>query len=63
MSLRIAAGERVVHEQQNVTGDVGIQVVEASVKRGEKVRIELDYGANLDVQDFLWLLNAAFVAQ
>ena len=37
--------------------------VDLAVKAGDEVRLEVGFGANYDVQDFLLLLDAAFVGQ
>jgi len=63
MTLRIAVNGSLVQEISDIrTSDISA-AIEAPVKAGDSVQLELDYGLNFDVQDYLWLLDAAFVAQ
>lgn len=63
MAVKVLVDGKVVHEKQGVTSAAAGDLVEAPVKVGDTVTIEVDYGRNFDVQDWLWLLEAAFVAK
>lgn len=63
MSLRIVVAGKVVHEAASVKSPQAGPAVDLPVKAGDEVRFEVGLGANYDVQDFLWLLDAAFVGQ
>ena len=62
MSLTILLGEsRKVHEQKGIRSAIPGAPVTVEVAEGDIVTLQVGYGANLDVQDCLLLLDAAFV--
>jgi hypothetical protein len=63
MAVKVLVNGKVVHEKQGVASGSASDAVEAPVKAGDTVSIEVDYGRNFDVQDWLLLLEAAFVAR
>lgn len=63
MAIKVLVDGKVVHEKQDVASGAVGDAVEAPVKVGDTVTIEVDYGKNFDVQDWLLLLEAAFVAK
>jgi len=63
MDLKVSVGKSVVAEVKGIRSAKPGLAIETAVKKGELVRLEVDYGQQLDVQDFLWLLDAAFIAR
>lgn len=63
MSVRVIVAGRVISDAASVKSPEAGAVIEAPVAKDEEVTIEVGFGANYDVQDFLWLLDAAFVAK
>lgn len=63
MDMKVSVGGSIIADKKHIRSAKPGGVIEASVKKGDMVRIEVDYGQNFDVQDFLWLLDAAFVAR
>ena len=63
MDVKVSVGGSIVADKKGIRSAKPGSVIEAPVKKGDMVRIEVDYGQNFDVQDFLWLLEAAFVAR
>lgn len=63
MDLKVSVGGSVIAENKGIRPGNPGQAIEAAVKKGDLVRLEVDYGQQLDVQDFLWLLDAAFIAR
>jgi hypothetical protein len=63
MAVKVLVNGTTVHEKQGVSSTTPSDAVEAPVKTGDTVTIEVGYGRNFDVQDWLLLLEAAFVAR
>ncbi len=63
MDVKVLVNAKAAYEKQGVSSASVSDAVEAPVKVGDTVSIEVDYGKNFDVQDWLLLLEAAFVAR
>jgi hypothetical protein len=63
MAVRIAIGPKVLQEYPSVRSPIPSGPIEVAMNKGDTVTIEVDYGANFDAQDFLWLLEAAFITK
>lgn len=61
MSLRIRVDGKAILDVGSIRATTASQVIEAPVKAGSELRIEVGYSAYYDVQDYLWLLDAAFI--
>jgi hypothetical protein len=61
MTFKVIVGSSAVFEAKDIRSPEPGPAIDAPVKKGEPVRFELDYGQNFDVQDYLWLIEAAFV--